>query len=156
MYKKWWYLLFLSLTTHEQIHSRLLSDFQDGKSVWLLFALGLGQHFLRDTNYWNGWVSAGLCSKLFCSSEHIPKGISLLAIRYGLCQLRYGSLVLWLSPFTHASSLSGGYLEHALPDKLMTHMKAHTVSSAPWTMQWKQFLCSTGGFLQVTIALRSP
>lgn len=33
MCKKWWYLLFLSLTAHEDIDSGLLSDFQDGKSV---------------------------------------------------------------------------------------------------------------------------
>lgn len=62
---------------------------------------------------WLGQVSTGLSSKLLCSSEHLPEAISTLAIRYGPCLLGYGSLILWLSPFTHAPCLALGWTSGA-------------------------------------------
>lgn len=72
-------------------------------------AFSEGHELLR----WLGQVSTGHSSKLFCSSEHLPEAISTLAIRYGPCLLGYGSLILWLSPFTSASCLALGWMSGA-------------------------------------------
>lgn len=49
IYKKWWYLLFISLTTSEEIHSGLLSDLQDGKSDSSL-------PWAQGNIFWGTWI----------------------------------------------------------------------------------------------------
>lgn len=61
-----------------------------------LLCLVLGATFSEEPELsrWLGQVSAGLCSKLLCFSQHLPQGISTLEIRYSPCLLRDGSLIL--------------------------------------------------------------
>lgn len=49
MYNKLWYVLFLALMTYEEIHSGLLSDFQDGKSEPSLPCA-------RGNIFWRTWI----------------------------------------------------------------------------------------------------
>lgn len=103
MYKKRWYLFSFNDTSWRD--PVLLPVWSPGWQICLAplclevrAAFSEGHGLLR----WLGQVSAGHCSKLFCSSDHVPKAISILAIRYGPCLLHYRSLILWLSPFTCA------------------------------------------------------
>ena len=155
MYKRWC-LLFLLLTAHEETRSSSLSDFQDGKSVWLLFALESGQHFLRDVNCWDGWVRSGLDSVQSCS---VPQNIFL---RVHLCRQFVtvpACSITALSSFEclHPHTLLGCRVDiWNTPCRTNSWCTWKLTLWAPWTMQWKLLLHTAGGFLRVSLALRSP